>query len=176
MTKAIQLALLITIGVGLYAGPVQAHYPLKPDPKGGPTLDERHHRQHVDKGHAWAVVKHTRSYRALVWHRKALVRINRRLAVIHRQLEIRRYMNNPAWAICDVFGRYCQEAINVAACETGGTFSTSAQNGQYLGLFQMGDYARSRYGHSGSALGQARAAYRYFVDSGRDWSPWACKP
>jgi hypothetical protein len=40
----------------------------------------------------------------------------------------------------------------------------------------MGNYARSRYGHSSSALGQARAAFRYFIDSGRDWSPWTCKP
>jgi hypothetical protein len=40
----------------------------------------------------------------------------------------------------------------------------------------MGDYARGRYGHSETALGQAQAAYRYFVASGRDWSPWTCQP
>ena len=78
--------------------------------------------------------------------------------------------------ICKVFGRYCSQAIAVSSCETGGTFSTWASNGQYLGLFQMGSWERSRYGHSSGAWGQARAAYRYFVDSGRDWSPWACKP
>ena len=78
--------------------------------------------------------------------------------------------------ICQVFGRYCSQAIAVASCETGGTFSVWAQNGQYLGLFQMGSYARSRYGPANHAWGQARAAYRYFVDSGRDWSPWSCRP
>jgi hypothetical protein len=76
--------------------------------------------------------------------------------------------------VCQVFGRYCHQALRVASCETGGTFSVWARNGQYLGIFQMGSYARSRYGHSNTVLGQARAAYRYFVDSGRDWSPWSC--
>jgi hypothetical protein len=77
--------------------------------------------------------------------------------------------------VCKVFGRYCQQALNVAHCETGGTFSPWARNGQYLGIFQMGSYARARYGHSNTVLGQSRAAYRYFIASGRDWSPWSCR-
>ena len=40
----------------------------------------------------------------------------------------------------------------------------------------MGSYARARYGHANNAWIQAKAAYHYFVDSGRDWSPWSCKP
>lgn len=80
------------------------------------------------------------------------------------------------FAIKAVFGRYGAQAVRVAGCETGYTYSVWARNGQYLGLFQMGSYARGKYGHSWSAWGQARAAYRYFVDSGRDWSPWSCKP
>jgi len=76
--------------------------------------------------------------------------------------------------VCTVFGRYCVQAIRVASCESG--LNIWARNGQYLGLFQMGGYARSRYGHGNSAWVQARAAYRYFIDSGRDWSPWSCKP
>ena len=79
-------------------------------------------------------------------------------------------------AIRAVFGKYGDQAVRVAGCETGYTYSVWARNGQYLGLFQMGSYARGRYGHSNNAWGQARAAYRYFVDSGRDWSPWSCKP
>jgi hypothetical protein len=75
-------------------------------------------------------------------------------------------------AICDVWGRWCREAIAVARCETGGTFSVYAQNGQYLGLFQMGDWARSVYGHSYTPWGQARAAYRNFLDNG--WGQWEC--
>lgn len=84
--------------------------------------------------------------------------------------------NDPKRAICYIFGEYCSQALRVSACETGHTYHVGASNGQYLGLFQMGDYARSRYGHGNTALEQARAAYRYFVDSGRDWSPWSCKP
>jgi hypothetical protein len=77
-------------------------------------------------------------------------------------------------AICKVFGSYCGQALRVSWCES--RYNIWARNGQYLGLFQMGDYARARYGHSNNAWGQARAAYRYFTDSGRDWSPWSCKP
>ena len=78
-------------------------------------------------------------------------------------------------AICKTFGPYCSQALRVSWCES--RHYVWARNGQYLGLFQMGSFARSRYGHSyNNAWVQARAAYRYFVDSGRDWSPWACKP
>jgi hypothetical protein len=83
-------------------------------------------------------------------------------------------LSNPTEAICHVFGSYCDQALRVASCESGR--GVNAQNGQYLGMFQMGDYARGQYGHSHTPLGQARAAYAYFVDSGRDWSPWECKP
>jgi len=78
-------------------------------------------------------------------------------------------------AICKVFGPYCKQALAVAWCES--KWYVWAGNGQYLGLFQMGSYARSRYGHhTTNAWKQARYAYRYFVDSGKDWSPWSCKP
>lgn len=79
-----------------------------------------------------------------------------------------------AAAICYIFKGYCRQAIAVARCESG--LSTTAQNGQYLGMFQMGNFARAKYGHGSTALIQAKAAYRYFVDSGRGWSPWSCKP
>ena len=80
----------------------------------------------------------------------------------------------PAAAIRSVFGAYGDQAVAVAKCESG--LSVYAQNGQYLGLFQMGEYARSRYGHSWTALGQSRSAYAYFVDTGRTWGPWQCRP
>jgi Lysozyme like domain len=79
----------------------------------------------------------------------------------------------PRAAICGVFGSYCQEAVAVAWCES--RLSTTAQNGQYLGLFQMGSYARQLFGHGDTARDQAVAAHRYFVRSGRDWSPWSCR-
>lgn len=77
-------------------------------------------------------------------------------------------------AICVTFGSYCSQALRVARCESG--FNIWARNGQYLGLFQMGSHERATYGHGYNAWAQARAAYRYFVASGRDWSPWQCKP
>ena len=80
----------------------------------------------------------------------------------------------PQAAICKVFGAHCGEALRVSRCESG--FSTNAQNGQYLGLFQMGSSERRIFGHGSTPLDQAKAAYRYFVRSGRDWSPWSCKP
>lgn len=83
-------------------------------------------------------------------------------------------MNDPETAICSVFGVYCSQALRVAWCE--GKYDTSAKNGQYLGTFQMGDHERATYGHGDTVLAQAQAAYRYFVASGKDWSPWECKP
>jgi hypothetical protein len=79
----------------------------------------------------------------------------------------------PRKAICSVFGSYCDEAVAVAWCES--RLSTRAQNGQYRGLFQMGSHERSLFGHGSTAHDQSLAAHRYFVRSGRDWSPWACR-
>ncbi len=79
----------------------------------------------------------------------------------------------PRTAICGVFGRYCRQAVAVAWCES--RLSTAAQNGQYLGLFQMGSNERQLFGHGESAYDQSQAAHRYFVSSGRDWSPWGCR-
>lgn len=74
-----------------------------------------------------------------------------------------------------VFGpRYDDQAVAVARCESG--LSVWARNGQYLGLFQMGSWERRTYGHAWNAWEQSRAALRYFRASGRDWSPWSCKP
>jgi hypothetical protein len=80
---------------------------------------------------------------------------------------------SPKAAICAVFEGRCQEAIAVAWCES--HLSTTARNGQYLGLFQMGSSERRLFGHGPSAHEQAVAAHRYFVLSGSDWSPWSCR-
>ena len=58
------------------------------------------------------------------------------------------------------------KAFDVIACETGGRYNTTATNGQYLGIFEMGQWARSQYGHGETARAQARAAYRYWRKSG----------
>ena len=102
----------------------------------------------------------------------ARARAERREADRKRQLAT--LVSSPDKAICHVFGPYCGQALQVARCESG--HQTTAQNGQYLGLFQLGANERQLFGHGESALDQARAAYRYFVASGRDWSQWSCKP
>jgi Lysozyme like domain len=79
----------------------------------------------------------------------------------------------PRKAICAVFANDCRAAIAVASCES--HLQTEARNGQYLGLFQMGSYERRLFGHGSTAHEQAVAAHRYFVSSGRDWSPWSCR-
>lgn len=91
-----------------------------------------------------------------------------------RRLQMHGPAEEPKTAICMVFGTRCSEALRVAQCES--RYDLDARNGQYLGLFQMGSWERQTYGHGETAIAQSRAAYRYFVASGRDWSPWECKP
>lgn len=87
---------------------------------------------------------------------------------------LERAQADPITAIGIVFGRYTQQAIRVAHCES--RYDINAQNGQYLGLFQMGDHERATYGHGSTPLAQARAAYRYFAATQFTWGPWTCKP
>lgn len=105
--------------------------------------------------------------------RRHLAAAKARLRSLRAQ-RLQRQLRDPKAAICHVFGRFCSQALTVARCESG--FDTAALNGQYRGLFQMGSAERDRFGHGDTALAQARAAHRYFVLSGRDWSPWSCKP
>ena len=110
---------------------------------------------------------------------RRLARVTKTIVALNRALqrrEARRLANAPPRvAICRVFGRrYCDQALKVAWCES--HHSTTAENGQYLGLFQMGSSERRLFGHGPMAHQQAIAAHRYFVRSGRDWSPWSCKP
>lgn len=92
----------------------------------------------------------------------------------HKHYKFYLKLQNAQAAICYIFGQYCGQALAVAWCES--KYSRHAHNGQYLGIFQMGSNERAIYGHSDTFLGQAIAAHRYFVASGRDWSPWSCKP
>jgi hypothetical protein len=64
------------------------------------------------------------------------------------------------------------QAVRVAKCESGWSLSVYAGNGQYLGMFQFGSFARSAYGFGWSPWAQSAAAYRYYRASG--WSPWSC--
>ncbi len=118
-----------------------------------------HRRSLRVAGRVLAAARH----RATVRRRKQLVR---RLASAKAE--------TPSQTICRIFGSDCTDAIAVARCES--RLHIDARNGQYLGLFQMGLLARQLFGHGDSAEEQARAAFRYFVASGRDWSPWSCRP
>jgi SLT domain-containing protein len=105
-------------------------------------------------------------YLAKLWRSRALA-----------EREIAEKYEQPFAAIHYVFERYGSAAWRVALCEGGSPVpSVNARNGQFLGMFQMGAGERSRYGHSHTALGQSVAAYRYFIATGRDWSPWQCRP
>jgi hypothetical protein len=74
--------------------------------------------------------------------------------------------------IRSVFGAYGEQAVSVASCESG--LSSLAVNGQYFGLFQMGESERATYGGSSTdPLEQTQAAHAYFMASGSDWSPWS---
>jgi hypothetical protein len=120
--------------------------------------------------------------RQLRIHTLRLTRTQRKAAAakiaLARRLQTRRLAiveaATPQKTICRVFGDYCQEALAVSRCES--NLRTDAQNGQYLGLFQMGSSERRLFGHGPSAADQAEAAHRYFVASGHNWGPWSCKP
>jgi len=112
---------------------------------------------------------------------RRLARATREVAYYRRLIQLRDERREarrlahapPRVAIRAVFGRYAEEAVNVAWCES--RLTTTAENGQYLGLFQMGASERRLFGHGDTAHQQALAAHRYFVRSGRDWSPWSCR-
>jgi hypothetical protein len=132
------------------------------------------HRSLLDSGEHREVAN-----AALVRAERRLARVTRTVVALRRAIERReaRALAHapPRVAICRVFGRrYCGQALRVSWCES--RHSTRAQNGQYLGLFQMGSSERRLFGHGSTAHRQAVAAHRYFVASGRDWSPWSCKP
>jgi hypothetical protein len=114
---------------------------------------------------------------ALAYAKLRVHQLSKTVAALRRKIhqrDARRLARlKPKAAICAVFGDDCQEAVGVAWCES--HLSTTAQNGQYLGLFQMGSYERRLFGHGPTAHAQAIAAHRYFVRSGRDWSPWSCR-
>jgi hypothetical protein len=162
----------------------QHHQPL--------TLEARLHRALVLARKARSVVHFFDRHRSLlrsrehsVAARKTLVQAKVRLASATKRIRRLRHgmwlrrlrvlqAASPKEAICQVFQGHCQEAVDVAWCES--RLQTTAENGQYLGLFQMGSLARQLFGHGATAHAQAIAAHKYFVYSGRDWSPWSCKP
>ena len=176
----------------LLVTPAAAH--VAPTPAGDLQVKLRHHvrtlrhdRQVIRffEHHRWLLSDPRfarEARREFVSHRRHLAVAQRKIAATRAAIAERQRARRlasaraatPQVVVCRVFGSYCREAVAVARCESG--LSTWAQNGQYLGLFQMGASERRLFGHGPSAEEQARAALRYFVASGRDWSPWSCKP
>ena len=121
--------------------------------------------------------RETQARSSLAYAKKRVRQLTKTVGALRAEVRVRtgRKLASlpPRAAICTAFGSYCQEALAIAWCES--RLSTNAQNGQYLGLFQMGSHERRLFGHGQSARVQAVAAHRYFVRSGRDWSPWACR-
>jgi hypothetical protein len=78
--------------------------------------------------------------------------------------------------------RVAGEACRVASCEsagdqTGRVFNRWATNGQYLGLFQLGAWARSRFLHGPwfGSWANAKAALRLYRWNGHRWGgQWSC--
>jgi hypothetical protein len=79
--------------------------------------------------------------------------------------------------ICRAFGRWCNQAIRVSSCETGGTFDIYARNGRYWGLFQVSDHWRRTIpGFAWNARAQSEHAFRVFKITGYSWRHWECQP
>jgi len=92
------------------------------------------------------------------------------------KLQTIKYAINLNW--CGSVKKSCEygrQAYRVAGCETGNTYDIWASNGQYKGLWQMGSSERRIFGHGWNAWDQAKAAHKYWVRSGKDWSPWSCR-
>ena len=157
-----------------------------------PTLQERLERKLLVARKQRSVIRFFMSHRRLLSSkddgtvarrklshaRRVLTKTTRQIARLRRAIHVRDLRRlaavPPRRAICATFRRYCGEALAVAWCES--RLRTTAENGQYLGLFQMGELPRRLFGHGATAYAQSVAAHRYFVVSGRDWSPWSCKP
>lgn len=125
--------------------------------------------------HEWLKAPRAERCTQVPWTRSCLI-ARERVRFHTRRIDALEAQLSPVQAICMTFGRYCDEALAVTRCESGDSRTPRAANGQYLGMFQMGSSERARFGHGSTPIEQARAAYRYFVESGRDWSPWSCKP
>ena len=135
----------------------------------------RFHRTHRSLLSSGAKREHAKSN--LAYAERRVRQLSKTVAALRmrvRAREVRRLAAlPPRKAICAVFADDCRAAIAVAWCES--HLRTTAQNGQYLGLFQMGSYERQLFGHGPTAHEQAVAAHRYYVRSGHDWSPWSCR-
>jgi hypothetical protein len=125
--------------------------------------------------HGWMIAaRHSDCWHHVAWRRvcdRARRELHRQQAVYAAaDQRVRSLMDVPA-IIDAVFGPDGWKARAVAWCES--RFSVFARNGQYRGIFQMGDHERATYGGSSfDKWEQIEAAHRYFLVAG--WGPWQC--
>lgn len=74
-------------------------------------------------------------------------------------------------AIYATWGKDAHNGMIITACETGRTWNLWASNGQYKGLFQMGNYERATCGHAWNIWTQARAAWCWLHKT--SYSSWS---
>lgn len=66
------------------------------------------------------------------------------------------------------------QALRIAKCESGWSLTPRAQNGRYVGVFQVSDHWRRTVpGFRMNAWAQSRHAYRVYRLTG-GWSHWSC--
>lgn len=148
----------------------------------GASVSTLHHRQHRQERslHRWVGTRtffrnHPPQARSRIGRRE-MAKARVWIRVIRRELAETRVALRPRvysvpQIICAVFGQACAKALSVASCES--RFSVYARNGQYLGIFQMGEAERARFGGSSCDVwDQVRAAYAYYRVAG--WGPWQC--
>jgi hypothetical protein len=71
--------------------------------------------------------------------------------------------------------RHRHEARAVSSCES--KLNRRARNGQYWGLFQLGETERGEYGWRGWTIkAEVRAAHTMFKLNGHSWARWGCDP
>lgn len=80
--------------------------------------------------------------------------------------------------IIATFGSEGNRAIQVAKCESG--LNPAARSGQYMGLFQLGNYHRARAARLGFTWDQMlqagpNIAVAYDLWQEQGWGPWSCK-
>ena len=80
-------------------------------------------------------------------------------------------------AICQVFGPRCAQALEVARCETGGTFTPGSSAAGERGLFQIHPVHFGWLNETRlfEPVYNARIAYR-LSRGGTSWRHWTCQP
>lgn len=108
--------------------------------------------------------------RANRWHRAELKRLKAKPTWYNDLYASTQCAFGPAWYDATLV---CEGESHCRSGPPGGCLT--AQNGQYLGCWQMGSTARAVHGHGYTFGAQAYAAASLYRSAG-GWGPWECKP